>query len=65
MHYNFIFIIFFVVLIPGVFTILRKMNIERLFKQGAVAEIRITYIILTLIICELLTQVLERILYFI
>lgn len=65
MDKKYIFIALFLMLIPLCFQVLRKMELEKYFKQGSVLEIRAFYIIISTIMSELLIQALERILYFI
>lgn len=55
------FLLVFVLLIPVFFLLLRKIKLERIFPQGAVLEIRISYVLLSIILAEITTQAIERI----
>lgn len=56
-----VYIVCFILFIPIIFKILRAIEIEKYFKTGHVNEIRLAYIIISIVIAELLTQGIERI----
>lgn len=59
--YKYIFVSLFVLFIPLCFKILKSLEIEKYFKPGKTLEIRISYIIFSIILAELLTCGFERI----
>jgi len=53
---NWIYLIVFLISIPVTWFILLASNLEKCFKQGRILEIRIAYILLTLIFSHLLAS---------
>lgn len=56
-----IYVIIFIAFIPVFFKILRSLEIEKYFKKGMTLEIKIAYVLFSIILSELLTSAIERI----
>lgn len=54
--YNLIYLIIWCIIALFVFNVLRTIKLERIFTQGKVKEIRLAYIILTIILSFLTTE---------
>lgn len=61
MEPKYVYIIVFLLFVPIVFKILMALHIERKFERGAIWQIKMAYILGTILIAELLTQAVERI----
>lgn len=56
-----IYVVIFLAFIPVFFKILRAIEIEKYFKKGMTIEIRLAYILFSIILSQLLTSGIERI----